>query len=148
LVTGRHCTGPPSPQGYCGCGPGWCPRPTGSAWARSRTSTGTQPEAIDLAEERGAFGRELAEAGLPEPKHGTAFSFQEAKAIADEIGYPVLARPSYVLGGRGMLRELAALGFELLATSGTAEVLRRNGIDATVVPTHSDGEGVSTPSSS
>ncbi|MFF2957309.1 carbamoyl-phosphate synthase large subunit, partial [Kitasatospora sp. NPDC057965] len=63
---------------------------------------GTQPEAIDLAEERGAFGRVLREAGLPAPKHGTAFSFAEAKAIADEIGYPVLARPSYVLGGRGM----------------------------------------------
>ena len=63
---------------------------------------GTQPEAIDLAEERGAFGRVLKEAGLPAPKHGTAFSFDEAKAIADEIGYPVLARPSYVLGGRGM----------------------------------------------
>jgi carbamoyl-phosphate synthase large subunit len=63
---------------------------------------GTQPEAIHLAEERGAFGRVLREAGLPAPKHGTAFSFDEAKAIADEIGYPVLARPSYVLGGRGM----------------------------------------------
>jgi carbamoyl-phosphate synthase large subunit len=63
---------------------------------------GTSPEAIHLAEERGAFGRVLAEAGLPAPKHGTAFSFHEAKAIADEIGYPVLVRPSYVLGGRGM----------------------------------------------
>ena len=63
---------------------------------------GTSPEAIDLAEERGAFGRVLAEANLPAPKHGTAFSFAEAKAIADEIGYPVLVRPSYVLGGRGM----------------------------------------------
>jgi carbamoyl-phosphate synthase large subunit len=63
---------------------------------------GTSPEAIHLAEERGAFGQVLAEAGLPAPKHGTAFSFQEAKAIADEIGYPVLVRPSYVLGGRGM----------------------------------------------
>jgi carbamoyl-phosphate synthase large subunit len=63
---------------------------------------GTPPEAIHLAEERGAFGRVLAEAGLPAPKHGTAFSFAEAKAIADEIGYPVLVRPSYVLGGRGM----------------------------------------------
>ncbi|MEE1823810.1 flavin reductase, partial [Streptomyces sp. BE20] len=39
---------------------------------------------------------------LPAPKHGTAFSFEDAKAIADEIGYPVLARPSYVQGGRGM----------------------------------------------
>ncbi len=63
---------------------------------------GTQPEAIDLAEERGAFGRVLHAAGLPAPKHGTAFSYAEAKEIADEIGYPVLVRPSYVLGGRGM----------------------------------------------
>ena len=63
---------------------------------------GTSPESIHLAEERGAFGRVLAEAELPAPKHGTAFSFHEAKAIADEIGYPVLVRPSYVLGGRGM----------------------------------------------
>ena len=63
---------------------------------------GTQPEAIDLAEHRGAFGRVLAAAGLPAPKHGIAVSFDEAKSVADEIGYPVLVRPSYVLGGRGM----------------------------------------------
>ena len=63
---------------------------------------GTSPEAIHLAEERGAFGRVLAEANLPAPKHGLARSFAEAKSIADEIGYPVLVRPSYVLGGRGM----------------------------------------------
>jgi carbamoyl-phosphate synthase large subunit len=63
---------------------------------------GTQPEAIDLAEHRGAFGRVLRDAGLPAPKHGTATSFAEAKAVADGIGYPVLVRPSYVLGGRGM----------------------------------------------
>ncbi|MFH8632163.1 carbamoyl-phosphate synthase large subunit [Streptomyces lydicus] len=63
---------------------------------------GTSPEAIDLAEERGAFGRVLTEAGLPAPKYGTAFSFDEAKRIATEIGYPVMVRPSYVLGGRGM----------------------------------------------
>ena len=63
---------------------------------------GTSPEAIHLAEERGAFGRVLAKAGLPAPKHGTASSFPEAKQVADEIGYPVLVRPSYVLGGRGM----------------------------------------------
>ncbi|MEV6778856.1 carbamoyl-phosphate synthase large subunit [Streptomyces syringium] len=63
---------------------------------------GTSPEAIDLAEERGAFGRVLTEAGLPAPKYGTAFSFEEAKGIAAEIGYPVMVRPSYVLGGRGM----------------------------------------------
>ncbi|WP_189097129.1 carbamoyl-phosphate synthase large subunit, partial [Streptomyces kronopolitis] len=63
---------------------------------------GTSPEAIDLAEERGAFGRVLTDAGLPAPKYGTAFSFDEAKRIATEIGYPVMVRPSYVLGGRGM----------------------------------------------
>ncbi len=63
---------------------------------------GTQPEAIHLAEERGAFGRVLAEAGLPAPKHGTAFTFAQAREIAAKIGYPVLVRPSYVLGGRGM----------------------------------------------
>lgn len=63
---------------------------------------GTSPEAIHLAEERGAFGEVLAEADLPAPKHGLARSFAEAKRVADEIGYPVLVRPSYVLGGRGM----------------------------------------------
>ena len=63
---------------------------------------GTSPEAIHLAEDRGAFGQVLARANLPAPRHGTATSFDEAKAIADEIGYPVLVRPSYVLGGRGM----------------------------------------------
>ncbi len=63
---------------------------------------GTQPSAIDLAEERGAFGRVLAEAGLPAPKHGMASSYEQARGIAAEIGYPVLVRPSYVLGGRGM----------------------------------------------
>ena len=63
---------------------------------------GTPPEAIHLAEERGAFGRVLHEAGLLAPKHGTARSLDEAQAIAREIGYPVLVRPSYVLGGRGM----------------------------------------------
>jgi carbamoyl-phosphate synthase large subunit len=63
---------------------------------------GTSPESIHLAEERGAFGRVLAEAGLPAPKHGTALTVAEALEIAEEIGYPVLVRPSYVLGGAGM----------------------------------------------
>jgi carbamoyl-phosphate synthase large subunit len=63
---------------------------------------GTPPSAIHLAEERGAFGRVLADAGLPAPKHGMATSFPEAQEIAARIGYPVLVRPSYVLGGRGM----------------------------------------------
>jgi carbamoyl-phosphate synthase large subunit len=63
---------------------------------------GTSPESIHLAEDRGAFGALLQRAGLPAPAHGTATSFDEAKKIADDIGYPVLVRPSYVLGGRGM----------------------------------------------
>ncbi len=63
---------------------------------------GTSPAAIDLAEDRGAFGQVLAKAGLPAPRHGTARSFPQAQAIAADIGYPVLVRPSYVLGGRGM----------------------------------------------
>jgi len=63
---------------------------------------GTSPEAIHLAEERGAFGKVLEKAKLLSPDHGMAASFPEAKKIASDIGYPVLVRPSYVLGGRGM----------------------------------------------
>lgn len=63
---------------------------------------GTTPEAIDLAEDRGEFGKVLAKAELDAPAFGTATDFGEAKAVATEIGYPVLVRPSYVLGGRGM----------------------------------------------
>jgi len=63
---------------------------------------GTSPEAIHLAEERGAFGQVLKNAGLMAPRYGMATSRDEAERIAHEIGYPVLVRPSYVLGGRGM----------------------------------------------
>ena len=63
---------------------------------------GTPPEAINLAEDRGAFGDVLAAAGLPAPRYGTATTFDQARRIAADIGYPVLVRPSYVLGGRGM----------------------------------------------
>ena len=63
---------------------------------------GTTPEAIDLAEERGLFSRILDEAKLLAPKNGTATDMPEAVAIAEDIGYPVLVRPSHVLGGRGM----------------------------------------------
>ncbi|MBZ4016658.1 carbamoyl-phosphate synthase large subunit [Streptomyces purpurogeneiscleroticus] len=81
---------------------------------------GTSPEAIDLAEERGAFGRVLTEAGLPAPKYGTAFSYDDAKKIAAEIGYPVMVRPSYVLGGRGMeiVYDEPSLGEYLLRHAG------------------------------
>ncbi|QQM68198.1 carbamoyl-phosphate synthase large subunit [Actinomyces weissii] len=63
---------------------------------------GTTPEAIDAAEDRQAFGLVLEEAGLPAPAHGTARSDEQALAVARSIGFPVLVRPSYVLGGRGM----------------------------------------------
>jgi carbamoyl-phosphate synthase large subunit len=63
---------------------------------------GTSPEAIHLAEDRGEFGAVLDAAGLPAPRHGTADSPEQAMAVAESIGYPVLVRPSYVLGGRGM----------------------------------------------
>jgi carbamoyl-phosphate synthase large subunit len=63
---------------------------------------GTPPEAIDAAENRGLFGQVLQDAGLPAPQYGTALSIPEAKTVAERIGYPVLVRPSYVLGGRGM----------------------------------------------
>ena len=63
---------------------------------------GTSPRAINSAEDRGAFGEVLSDAGLPAPRFGTATTFEHARKIAAEIGYPVLVRPSYVLGGRGM----------------------------------------------
>lgn len=63
---------------------------------------GTSPEAIHLAEDRGAFGRILSETGLTAPRHGLAYSTEDAVAVAQKIGFPVLVRPSYVLGGRGM----------------------------------------------
>jgi len=63
---------------------------------------GTTPAAIDLAEERGSFARILDEAGLVAPRNGTAIDYPGALLIAEDIGFPVLVRPSYVLGGRGM----------------------------------------------
>lgn len=63
---------------------------------------GTSPDAIDAAEDRGVFGGVLVAAGLPAPAFGTAVTLAQAREVADRIGYPVLVRPSYVLGGRGM----------------------------------------------
>ncbi|MGE5179141.1 MAG: carbamoyl-phosphate synthase large subunit, partial [Bacteroidota bacterium] len=63
---------------------------------------GTSPDAIDLAEDRRRFSVLLDELGLPQPESGTATSLEEAKEVAERIGYPVLVRPSYVLGGRAM----------------------------------------------
>jgi len=63
---------------------------------------GTPPESIDLAEDRGRFGTVLAGCGLDAPPWGQAATVKEALAVADRVGYPVLVRPSYVLGGRSM----------------------------------------------
>ena len=85
---------------------------------------GTSPEAIHLAEERGAFGRVLVAAGLPAPRYGMASDVKQALSIAEAIGYPVLARPSYVLGGRGMeivYDDAALVAYIERSTSITAE---------------------------
>ncbi len=63
---------------------------------------GTQPEVIDLAEDRDLFRGMMEKLGIPMPESGMATTVEEAIAIAAEIGYPVMVRPSYVLGGRGM----------------------------------------------
>jgi carbamoyl-phosphate synthase large subunit len=64
---------------------------------------GTSPESIDLAEDRKRFGKLLDELKIPQPAGGTATSVEEALAVGERIGYPVLVRPSYVLGGRAMV---------------------------------------------
>ncbi|HIY67000.1 MAG TPA: carbamoyl-phosphate synthase large subunit [Candidatus Agrococcus pullicola] len=84
---------------------------------------GTQPDAIDLAEERGLFQRILDAGGLIAPKNGTATSEEEAIAIAEDIGYPVLVRPSFVLGGRGM-----EIVYDTVALSGYFERISEHGI--------------------
>ena len=80
--------------------------------ANGVTILGTSPDSINLAEERGAFGAILAQQGLRAPEFGMAASQLEATNIAQTIGYPVLVRPSFVLGGRGMeiVYDDAALG--------------------------------------
>ncbi|MFJ4038794.1 carbamoyl-phosphate synthase large subunit [Microbacterium sp. NPDC090007] len=70
--------------------------------AAGYTILGTSPAAIDLAEERELFSRLLDDAGLVAPRNGTAIDVEGAVTVAEEIGYPVLVRPSFVLGGRGM----------------------------------------------
>jgi carbamoyl-phosphate synthase large subunit len=63
---------------------------------------GTSPDSIDLAEDRKRFGSLLCDLGIPQPENGMAASVEEAREVAKRIGYPVLVRPSYVLGGRAM----------------------------------------------
>jgi len=64
---------------------------------------GTSPDSIDRAEDRGRFREAIHKLGLSQPPSGTAMSFEGAKGVAGEVGYPVLVRPSYVLGGRAMV---------------------------------------------
>jgi carbamoyl-phosphate synthase large subunit len=71
--------------------------------AAGATIIGTSPESIDLAEDRKRFGKLLEELDIPQPAGGTAISIPQALAAANGIGYPVLVRPSYVLGGRAMV---------------------------------------------
>jgi carbamoyl-phosphate synthase large subunit len=63
---------------------------------------GTSPDSIDLAEDRERFSQLLWDLGVPQPESGTATSREQARDVAERIGYPVVVRPSYVLGGRGM----------------------------------------------
>jgi carbamoyl-phosphate synthase large subunit len=79
---------------------------------------GTSPDAIDLAEDRDRFKRLLDKLGLKQPKNGIAYSVEQARLIAGELGYPLVVRPSYVLGGRAMqiIREEGQLGDYLLGT--------------------------------
>jgi carbamoyl-phosphate synthase large subunit len=66
------------------------------------TILGTSPDSIDLAEDRKRFSQLLWDLGIPQPASGTAVTRDEARVVAEKIGYPVVVRPSYVLGGRGM----------------------------------------------
>jgi carbamoyl-phosphate synthase large subunit len=89
---------------------------------------GTSPDAIDLAEDRERFQKLLRSVGLRQPENGTAYSAEEAEAIARRIGYPVVIRPSYVLGGRAMeiVHDHAGLNTYIrraVVVSGTSPVL-------------------------
>ena len=63
---------------------------------------GTSPESIDLAEDRERFAEMMKQVGIPQPEHGMAVDLEQALVVAKRIGYPLMVRPSYVLGGRGM----------------------------------------------
>jgi len=85
---------------------------------------GTSPESIDLAEDRKRFGEVLDELGLQCPPGGTAFSVEQAREVAEGIGYPVLVRPSYVLGGRAM---------EIVSDEQQLDVYMGKAVDASTV---------------
>ena len=96
---------------------------------------GTSPESIDAAEDRGVFGQVLADAGLPAPAFGTARTLGQAHEVAERIGFPVLVRPSYVLGGRGMEIVYSAeqlTGYVERALSDAAAVAASSGVAGTL----------------
>ncbi len=111
---------------------------------------GTSPDAIDLAEDRDRFQRLLHEIGLRQPNNGTATSMEQAVAVAARIGYPVLLRPSYVLGGRAMeiVHDEAGLRryvTEAVRVSGDNPVLIDGYLQDAIevdIDAVSDGEGV------
>jgi len=111
---------------------------------------GTSPESIDLAEDRERFGRLLRELNIPQPPSGMAATVDEACAVARQVGYPVLVRPSYVLGGRAMMivydePSLAGYVAEAIATSPGRPVLIDHFLESAVevdVDALSDGEDV------
>jgi carbamoyl-phosphate synthase large subunit len=111
---------------------------------------GTTPDAIDLAEDRARFQQLLNELGLRQPRNGIAHSGEEALAIAAEVGYPVVIRPSYVLGGRAMEivrneNELRRYIAEAVVVSGASPVLIDSYLSAAVevdVDALADGEQV------
>ena len=86
--------------------------------ARNVPILGTSPDAIDLAEDRDRFKHLLDKLGLKQPSNGIAYSVEQARLVAADLGYPIVIRPSYVLGGRAMqiIREEAQLGDYLLGT--------------------------------
>ncbi len=85
---------------------------------------GTSPESIDLAEDRERFAEVLDDLGLQSPPSGTAYTVEEAREIADRVGYPVLVRPSYVLGGRAM---------EIVSDQQQLDVYMARAVDASTV---------------
>jgi carbamoyl-phosphate synthase large subunit len=82
---------------------------------------GTPPDSIDLAEDRKRFGALLRGLGIPQPEHGTATSFEEARECAARVGYPVMVRPSFVLGGRAMA---------IVYDEGSLDAYMRSAVDA------------------
>ena len=85
---------------------------------------GTSVDSIDLAEDRERFGKLIDSLGLLQPENGTAFTVEQAKVIANRIGYPVLVRPSYVLGGRAM---------EIVSDDNQLDIYMNNAVHASMV---------------